>query len=143
MFLYEEESWIKLLSLLEHEDNKNLLARRVKLNDDIDHYESFEIDESKINNVDENDNENNDVLCERDDFNRVTQKKFYRYWMQINYFQLSFSSILQLQKIYFISIFDFESLQRVWRYYCSSAFKFNVFFVIFFVILKSRDTCLR
>ena len=143
IFSYEEQSWMKLLSLLEHENNNDLLARRVKSDDDIDHHESFEIDESKSDNVDENDDKNNDALCERDDFKRVTQKKFYRYWMQINHFQLSFSSILQLQKICFIFIFAFESLRRVWRYYRLLTSKSRIFFVIFFVILKSRDICLR
>ena len=91
----------------------DLLARRVKSDDDIDHHKSLETNVSKFDNLDENENENSDVSCDKKNFKRVTQKKFYRYWMQISRFQLSFSSILQLQKIYFIFISNFESLRRV------------------------------
>ena len=141
IFSYEEQSWMKLLSLLEHEDNNDLLARRVKSNDDIDHHESFETNESKSNNLDESDDKNSDVSCDKNDFKRVTQKEFYRYWMQINRFQLSFSSILQLQKICFIFISNFESLRRVWRHYRLLTSKSRIIFAIFSIILKSRDTC--
>ena len=70
---------MKLLLLLEYKDNNDLLARRVKSNDDIDYHKSFETNESKSDNLDKNDNENNHAFCESEDFKRVTQKKFYRY----------------------------------------------------------------
>ena len=79
IFLYKEQNCMKLLSLLEHENNNDLLARQVKSNDDIDHYKSFETNESKFDNLDESDDENNDVSYDKSDFKRVTQKKFYRY----------------------------------------------------------------
>ena len=72
---------MKLLSLLKHKSNNDLLARRVKSNDDINHYESFETNESKSDNLDKDDDKNSDVSCDKNDFKRVTQKKFYRYWM--------------------------------------------------------------
>ena len=124
IFLYEEQSWMKLLSLLEHKNNNDLLARRVKSDDDIDHHESFKIDESKSDNVDENDDENSDAFCERDDFKRVTQKEFYRYLSRIRHARQAICIILiddarykrQTSDLYITRLANCFCLSNIWLF---------------------------
>ena len=92
IYLYDEQSWNKLIPLRDHNASKGLLARRPEQNqierhdiefENNDESESVEI--ADLNAEKKNENEDDEIDCDKRESTRVTQKKFYRYQLQINH----------------------------------------------------------
>ena len=86
IYFYDEQNWNKKISLNKHDIVNNLLARRFKSNQVERHNITFENrDKPKIENFFNFDDSNtaqnneNDAVCDKKEFTRITQKKFYRY----------------------------------------------------------------